>query len=135
MPILNHPELITKVEEIGSTKISTPVTRQAVLSILAGAFIALGGILSVTGGYGIPAATGNPAIQKLISGLLFPVGLFLIVMLGGELFTGNNAVLMPGCCKKRYGFLKVLQHWFIVWVFNFVGALAFTYLLDRKSVV
>lgn len=133
MPILNHPDLIQKIEEIGITKISSPLGRQAILSILAGAFIALGGILSVTGGFGIPTAAGNPAIQKLLSGLLFPVGLFLIVLLGGELFTGNNAVLIPGCCKKRYNILNVLQHWAIVWLFNFVGAFAFTYLFVYAS--
>lgn len=133
MPILNHPELINKIEDLGAAKIASPFLRQATLSILAGAFIALGGILSVTGGFGIPAGSGNPAIQKLLSGLLFPVGLFLIVFFGGELFTGNNAVLIPGCCQKRYGILKVLQHWTIVWSFNFVGAIAFTYLFVYAS--
>ena len=133
MPILDHSSLIDKVEELGHRKITTPFMRQATLSVLAGAFIALGGILSVVGGYGFPEFSSNPAIQKLVSGMLFPVGLFLIVMFGGELFTGNNAVLMPGCCRKRYGFIPVLYHWLVVWCFNFIGALAFTYLFVYLS--
>lgn len=133
MPILNHSALISKIEEIGAAKISAPFSRQATLSILAGAFIGLGGILSVIGGFGFPSAAGNPALQKLVSGALFPVGLFLIVLFGGELFTGNNAVLVPGCCSRRYGISKVIYHWVVVWCFNFIGAIAFTYLFVYLS--
>lgn len=133
MPIIDHPTLINKVVEIGEAKIKTPFIRQATLAILAGAFIALGGTLSVIGGYGFPEASANPAIQKLISGALFPVGLFLIVMFGGELFTGNNAVLMPGYCRKNYGIGSVLYHWLVVWCFNFIGALIFTWLFVYMS--
>ena len=93
--------------------------RLAILSVMAGAFIALGGILSVTAGYGFPAISAcNPAIQKLFSALAFPVGLFLIVLLGAELFTGNNAVLIPGCASRRFGFGAVVRNWTLVWIFT-----------------
>lgn len=134
MSILPHPQLIAKTIGIGCNKTSLTLTRLATLSIMAGAFIALGGILSVTVGYGFPGISGsNPALQKLLSGLMFPVGLFLIVLFGGELFTGNNAVLMPGCFKGNYKFLSVIRNWILVWVFNFIGALAFTYLFVYMS--
>lgn len=134
MSIITHQQLIEKTIAIGCNKTSLPLTRLATLSIMAGAFIALGGILSVTVGYGIPGiSASNPGLQKLLSGMMFPVGLFLIVLFGGELFTGNNAVLMPGCFKGSYRFLSVLRNWFLVWTFNFVGALAFTYLFVFMS--
>lgn len=134
MSILSHTQLISKTVGIGCSKTSASLTRTAILSIMAGAFIALGGMLSVYVGYGIPGiASSNPGLQKLLSGMLFPVGLFLIVLFGGELFTGNNAVLMPGCYKKHYPFHIVVRHWTVVWVFNFVGALAFTYLFVYLS--
>ncbi len=134
MSILPHPQLISKVIGIGCDKTSISLTRLATLSIMAGAFIALGGVLSVFVGFGVPGlASSNPGIQKLLSGLMFPVGLFLIVLFGGELFTGNNAVLMPGCYQRHYKFLSVVRHWFVVWTFNFVGALSFTYLFVYLS--
>lgn len=134
MAIVPHKELISQIQEIGSNKIALPGTRLAVLSIMAGAFIALGGVLSLTVGFGVPGiAAENPGIQKLLSALMFPIGLFLIVMFGGELFTGNNAVLMPGCYEGRYGMGKVWMHWAGVWFFNFVGALAFTYIFVYMS--
>lgn len=134
MPITPHRELISQIQNTGTAKISLSIKRLAVLSAMAGAFIALGGVLSLTVGFGVPGiAAANPGIQKLLSGLTFPVGLMLIVMFGGELFTGNNAVLMPGCYQGRYGIGKVVMHWTAVWIFNFAGALAFTYLFVYHS--
>ena len=127
--ITPHPQLIDEIVGIGVAKTHASVGRVAMLAIMAGAFIALGGMLSVAVGFGFPEiSTGNPGLQKLLSGLLFPVGLLLVVMFGAELFTGNNAVLMPGLSAGKFGPVDVLRQWFVVWIFNFVGALAFTWL-------
>lgn len=114
----------------GVNKINTFVSRPAhtaVLAVTAGAYISLGALLSVIVGYGFPEwSTANPALQKILSGLMFPIGLTLIVVLGGELFTGNNALLIPGCAARRFGSTRTVANWLYVWVFNFAGALAFT---------
>lgn len=104
--------------------------RLSVLSVLAGAYISLGALLSVIVGYGFPEATaGNPALQKILSGLVFPIGLTLIVVLGAELFTGNNALLMPGLMAGKIRPLEVVGNWTVVWLGNFAGALLFLFLL------
>lgn len=83
------------------TETDTP--RLIVSAILAGAYIALGGILSMIVGFGFPELTdGNPAVQKLLSGCMFPIGLILVVILGAELFTGNNALLIPSFIRKQH---------------------------------
>lgn len=129
MSITPHADLIEKIDAIGQGKTAMSLKRLAVLSVMAGAFIALGGILSVIAGFGMAGAMeSNPAIQRLLSGLTFPVGLFLIVTFGAELFTGNNATLVPGCARRRYTPGKMVVHWTLVWLFNFAGALVFTYL-------
>lgn len=129
MSILPHHQLIANATTIGRNKIAIPLPRLAILGIMAGAFIALGGTLSVIIGFGFPEITAsNPALQRLLSGLMFPIGLFLIVHLGCELFTGNNAVLIPAYTSRHYNTITLLRHWTLVWIFNFIGALAFTYL-------
>jgi hypothetical protein len=45
-------------------------------------------------------ATSNPGLQKFIFAPLFPVNLLLILMLGGQLFTGNSATPLP--CPLPY---------------------------------
>lgn len=105
----------------GTTKAALPWRRTLALALLAGAFIALGGLLSIIAG----AAAEAPAAKRLLSGAVFPIGLILIVTLGGELFTGNNAVLIPALAAKRTSLTRVLSNWTLVWLGNFAGALAF----------
>ena len=77
-------------------------TSFVILTMLAGVYIAFGGTLSLIIGYGFPGLTAdNPALQKLLSGAMFPIGLILVVVLGAELFTGNNALLMPPLMAKK----------------------------------
>lgn len=100
------------------------------MSILAGAYIALGGALSLIVGFGFPQVTAhNPAMQRLLSGCVFPLGLILVVALGTELFTGNNALLVPAFIKRRCALSTMLKNWAIVYVGNFIGAVALTWLL------
>lgn len=104
--------------------------RFAILSFLAGAYIALGGTLSLIVGYGFPEITAaNPSLQRLLSGLVFPIGLMLVVVLGAELFTGNNALLMPPLIQRRLSFGAVARNWSLVWLGNFAGALAVAYFM------
>lgn len=116
--------------KVGSAKANRPLGRLFVLSILAGAFIALGGVLSLILGSGFAGATSvNPSLGRLLSGLAFPVGLFMIVMTGADLFTGNNALLMPGALRGDTSIVKVAANWLMVWAGNFIGALLLTYFL------
>lgn len=130
--IKTPPQLHEAAVNAGRAKIETTLRRPGRLTlaaIAAGAFIAIGGILSLTIGYGFPeASAGNPALQKLLSGAMFPLGLILVVVLGAELFTGNNATLIPAYMDRHYRFGAVVRNWTIVYFGNFIGALAFTYL-------
>lgn len=104
--------------------------RMALMSALAGCYIAFGGVLSLIIGYGFPEITAqNPALQKLLSGCVFPIGLILVVVLGAELFTGNNALLMPPTLQGKCSWSTVILNWILVWLGNFVGAIVFTYVL------
>lgn len=104
-------------------------TRLLAAAAMAGAFIVLGGTLSIMGAWRLPQVLSSPSTVKLMAGMLFPIGLFLIVVLGGELFTGNNALLMPSYLQKRCTFKEVLVNWILVYAGNLAGVLAATFLL------
>ncbi len=131
MPVKNPTEVIEAAVESGVKKTSINTSRLLPLSIMAGAYIALGGALSLIAGYGFPESPA--ALQKIISGCVFPIGLILIVVLGGELFTGNNATLIPAFMNRHYGIGQVVRNWTIVYIGNFIGALAFAWLLVYLS--
>lgn len=97
----------------------------------AGAYISMGGLFSIVIGYGFPSMAPAPGLQRLLSGLVFPLGLMLVVFAGAELFTGNNAVLIPGALGRRYGWRKVLLNWMLVYAGNFVGSLFFACFLVK----
>lgn len=127
-------DIIVKATNAGTEKATRPLGRLFVLSVLAGAFISLGGMLSVIIGFGFPEiSASNPGLQKLMSALMFPIGLFLIVMFGADLFTGNNALLMPAAYEKKIGAFDVVRNWTLVWIGNFIGCLLFTYFLVSVS--
>lgn len=132
MQIKTPAEILTASKRNACIKIETTVRnpcRLFVASVAAGVFIAIGGILSLTVGFGFPEVSSlNPAMSKLLAGMTFPIGLILVVVLGGELFTGNNALLIPAYMDKHYKFRSVLANWSLVYIGNFVGALFFTYL-------
>jgi len=126
-------EVIENALNAGTNKVklrSASFNRFIILTMLAGIYIAFGGILSLTLGYGFPETTaGNPGFQKLLSGAAFPIGLILVVVLGAELFTGNNALLMPPLLTRRCSIADVLVNWTLVWIGNFMGALLFVYFM------
>lgn len=133
MTVKSPADTIRAALEVGAAKASVTSGapgRLITLSILAGAYIALGGILSLIVGYGFPGLTAeNPGLQKLLSGCVFPLGLILVVVLGAELFTGNNALLVPAFMKQRCSIWLMLKNWGVVYVGNFVGAIALTWTL------
>ncbi len=133
MTVKSPTDTIRAAMEAGCNKATVTTDapgRLLTLSILAGAYIALGGILSLIIGYGFPGITAaNPGLQKLLSGCVFPIGLILVVVLGAELFTGNNALLVPAFMTRRCSIWVVMKNWVMVYVGNFIGAIAFTWAL------
>jgi formate/nitrite transporter len=116
------PDMAAKATQLGVKKAHMNVVSMFVLATLAGAFIALGAIFSTTVVAG--ANTVFPyGVTRLLAGLVFSLGLILVIVGGAELFTGNNLIVMAWASGKVSTGL-LLQNWVIVYLGNFVGALA-----------
>ncbi len=118
---------------IAELKNSAPLSNLIILSFLAGAYIAFGGLLAevVTGG--LAAAGAPPGIVKLLFGAVFPVGLMLVVIAGSELFTGNCMYMPMGILKGKASWMGLGRNWVVSWIFNLVGALFVAYCLAYLS--
>jgi formate/nitrite transporter len=109
-----------KAEDVGVAKAEMDATRLFSLAVLAGAFIAMGALFStvVTAGGGLAAG-----VARLLGGMVFSLGLVLVVVGGAELFTGNTLVVMAFASRRiRLG--RLLRNWVIVYAGNIVGAVA-----------
>ena len=89
--MLIPPEMAAKAEDAGVKKASMGWLNMLLLAILAGAFISLGAIFSTT--VTTCAAQQLPyGVVRLLGGLVFCLGLILVIVGGAELFTGNNLI-------------------------------------------
>ena len=119
--MLIPPEMAAKAENAGVTKASLGWRNMFLLAVLAGAFIALGAIFATTVTAG--AAAQLPfGVVKLLGGLVFCLGLILVIVGGAELFTGNNLIVMAWCSKKISA-AQLLRNWLIVYAGNLAGSL------------
>ena len=111
-------EIAQRVETVGVVKARLPLLQLALLGLLAGAFIGLGalGFVLVKSD-----ATLGYAAGQWLGGLVFSLGLLLVVVAGAELFTGNNLLVMAWA-DGRIRTAQVLRNWAVVCAANFVGA-------------
>jgi len=115
-------EMAARAEQLGVKKAHLDLLSMFVLAVLAGAFIALGAVFSTTVTAG--AAGSLPfGLIRLLAGLVFSLGLILVVVGGAELFTGNNLIVMAWASGKVSTRL-LLRNWAVVYAGNFAGALA-----------
>lgn len=110
--------------EAGINKAKLPLLRMILLGIVAGAFIALGGVASSVAAHGIQ----DVGLMRTLSGCIFPVGLMMIVFVGGELFTGNCLIIVPVLAKKTtWG--QYARNLAVVFFSNLAGALLIDFLI------
>lgn len=119
------PEMAERMENVGVKKASLDFWSMFALAVLAGAFIGLGAefftlVITDSGlGYGL---------NKLVGGLVFSLGLILVVVAGAELFTGNNLIVMAWVGGKlTLG--QLMRNWVIVYFGNLVGSLSMVMLM------
>ena len=113
-------EIAQLVETRGVAKANAPAITTFVLSVMAGAFIALGGVLSTIILTGSELGFGP---TRFMAGIGFSLGLILVIVAGAELFTGNNLVVMSWV-SGNVSLGSLMRNWGMVYVGNLVGALS-----------
>lgn len=119
--MMNNPVEILKANinaQVNRTKM--PIVKMVFLGILAGMFIACGASASSVAMHAIP----NVGLARTVAGCVFPIGLMLIVFIGGELFTGD-CLLILGNLKKEYSVFQTIRVLLVVWCANLIGSVIF----------
>ncbi|MBI3705593.1 MAG: formate/nitrite transporter family protein [Rhizobiales bacterium] len=115
------PEIARKAEAVGVQKTRMDVVSLLALAVLAGAFIALGAMFATTVLAGADGVLPF-GLSRLLSGVVFCLGLILIIVGGAELFTGNTLMVMAWAAGE-VRLREMLRAWTIVYIGNFIGAL------------
>ena len=123
--MLNTPKEIIEGNMNGAvTKANLKLSKMIALGIMAGMFIALGGATSNTAVHAID----NVGLARTLAGVIFPVGLLMIVLVGGELFTGNCLMVMSAI-DKRIKISKLIRNLVVVFFSNLAGSLIIDFLI------
>lgn len=112
---LSPSEMNNRSYEIGVKKTSNNPRTTRLLAFMAGAFIALAAIINAR-----VNAVLSPSIAPFLGAFMFNMGLMLVIIAGGELFTGN-ILLFGGFLDKRYGVKPLLTNWVRVYFWNLLG--------------
>lgn len=108
------------VETAGVAKAHLTVGQTLTLAILAGVFIGFGGAAFTMAMTGVDPGFG-PA--RFLGGVVFSLGLILVVVGGAELFTGN-ALMTIAAVDRKISPRALLRNWGLVYLGNLVGAIA-----------
>lgn len=122
--ILTLKEIVEKYMNAGEAKLKAPLMKTIVLGMVAGAAIALGAAASAVAMYDQTSLS----VARTIGGCIFPVGLMLIVLVGGELFTGDCLLIMD-VLDHRITFKQLFSFLTVVFFSNLAGALLITLLV------
>lgn len=115
------PDIAKRAEQVGIKKAGMDAASVFTLALLAGGFVAVGAVFATTTVSG--AAGILPyGVTRLLAGLVFSLGLILIVVAGGELFTGNNLIVMAWASRK-VSTKALVRNWVLVYAGNLVGAI------------
>jgi len=113
------PEMALACEAAGAAKAARNETTLFVLGVLAGAFIAFGAMFMTvvtTGAGDLPFG-----VARLLAGLVFSLGLVLVIVGGAELFTGD-ALMVVAWASGRITLGSLLRAWAFVYAGNIAGA-------------
>ncbi|MHC4656996.1 MAG: formate/nitrite family transporter, partial [Planctomycetota bacterium] len=122
-------QMAARVEKAGIVKGNLDFLSMYTLSVLAGAFIAFGAVLYT---YVIHDSSLSMGLTKLLGGMVFCLGLILVIVAGAELFTGNNLIVMA-CVSRRITIERLFRNWIIVFCGNFAGSLVVVWLVSLSG--
>ena len=117
MNLLTPVEIVEKYSLVGKDKAEMPTGKLLLLAVLAGFLIGCGAVAANTATYSLSNISG----VRIVSGLVFPLGLGMVMLLGAELFTGNTLICISVWSRKTT-LAKMLRNWLLVYAGNMFGA-------------
>ena len=126
--MLSSAEILKANIQVEVNRTKMPFMKMVLLGIFAGMFIACG----AEGSSVAMHAISNVGLARTVAGCIFPIGLMLIVLLGGELFTGDCLLIM-GVLDKKVKVLSMIRILIVVFFSNLIGSLIIVFLVNLSG--
>ncbi|MFM2483731.1 formate transporter FocA [Celerinatantimonas yamalensis] len=115
---ISPTDMTLRAKDYGHHKVTKAPKTSFMLAIAAGMFIALAFVFYVT----VTTGSGNSGLVHLAGGLVFSMGLILVVLCGTELFTSTVLSFMS-YANGEVSLSALLRCWLRVYGGNLVGSL------------
>ena len=125
---LSPAEIAKYVVDVGQKKAELSPFKQLLLGVLAGGFIAL----AAQGSNAAIHTVESIGLGKTLAGALFAAGLILVIVAGGELFTGNS-LMVVALADRRISLSAMLRGWCIVYLGNLVGSVLVAFFVLKSG--
>ncbi|HOX48479.1 MAG TPA: formate/nitrite transporter family protein [Spirochaetales bacterium] len=129
---LSPPEIAAAFVESGARKAGLGAGKLLLLGLLAGAFIAFASEGSSMAAFNLLARPETYGLGRALAGAIFGTGLMLVVVAGGELFTGNVLILLS-VLERRTRLAAMLRNWLLVYAGNLAGSLLVACMMARSG--
>ncbi|ODQ81889.1 hypothetical protein BABINDRAFT_32241 [Babjeviella inositovora NRRL Y-12698] len=107
-----------------------------VSSLMAGVLFSTGGMLHTSIQSFCPNLMAlNPGLVHLLQGIVYPIGLFYVVIMGVDLFNANVFYFTVGVLRGAVTIFDLLISWSISWLLNLVGNIFVCYIVCHFSTV
>ncbi|MDR1776197.1 MAG: formate/nitrite transporter family protein [Desulfovibrio sp.] len=121
-------EICLFVSELGIKKASSSSPVLVALGVLAGAFIAFAAEGSNMAAFNLLADPSTYGMGRCLAGVVFPTGLMLVLLAGGELFTGNTLMAIS-LARKKITLGGMVRNWTLVYLGNFLGSILVAHMM------
>lgn len=122
--MLTQAEILAVTIAKGEDKVAMGFLQKMILGFVGGAMISLGYLAYIRV---IASVTDLGSLANLIGAAVFPIGLIVIVLAGGELITGNMMAVSAALFARKITIKQLLNNWFVITIANFIGALFVAY--------
>jgi formate/nitrite transporter len=125
-------QILEYTSDVGLAKAMRGKPSQFILAFFAGVFIAFASEGSNMAAFNLFANPDTYGLGKVLAGAVFGTGLMLVLIAGGELFTGNTLIIV-GVLDRKVKVSQLLSNWLVVYIGNFIGSLFIAYMMNRSG--
>ncbi|MCL1955402.1 MAG: formate/nitrite transporter family protein [Spirochaetes bacterium] len=125
-------EILEYTSNAGIIKTQRKIFSMLILSFLGGVYIAFASEGSTMAAYNLLANADTYGLGKVLAGAVFGTGLMLIVLAGGELFTGNSLIIVS-VLDRKVRVRAMLLNWLLVYIGNFLGSLCIAVMMYKSG--
>ncbi len=129
-----YEEMVGKISEVAQSKVAILKAsrwKYMILSMFAGIYVGFGILLI----FSVGGMVGDSPFKKILMGISFGIALSLVLMVGSELFTGNNMIMTVASLNQKVKWMDTIKIWGYSFVGNLLGSilLALLYVLSGSA--